>query len=340
MNTSTSVPTPSYPTPLAASVRSYFLLRAQGPAAFPPTWQGALCDPVVGFLQRPGKELRSTLMQAIYAAVGGTGHCPAACVQIIEALHAGSLIVDDIEDDSQTRRGAPALHLQIGVPAALNAGNWLYFWAMDQLCDLALSPERHVSLFKATARVLARCHEGQALDLAARVFELEQAEVANLVATTTTLKTGALLSLAARLATESAAASLDTIRRMEQLGAELGTALQMLDDLSALLNPERWNKGEEDLVLGRTTWPWAWIANCESRTAFKKLQQLAEKAHRDPRLVETLAQKLRVALRGSGRMHIRRQLHKARSTIESVPLTPQGLDSLFQELKRLERSYG
>ena len=47
---------------------------------------------------------------------------------LVEIIHAGSLIVDDIEDGSTQRRGAPCRPPAYGVPLALNGANWMYFW--------------------------------------------------------------------------------------------------------------------------------------------------------------------------------------------------------------------
>jgi hypothetical protein len=60
---------------------------------------------------------------------------------VVESLHAGSLIVDDIEDDSDLRRDAATLHRIYGVPVALNAGNWLYFWPQVLLSRIPLTDE-------------------------------------------------------------------------------------------------------------------------------------------------------------------------------------------------------
>src|SRR5688572_14795181 len=54
-----------------------------------------------------------------------------ACAEVVELIHTGSLVVDDIEDGSSTRRGRPALHVRYGLPLELNAGNWLYFWPFE-----------------------------------------------------------------------------------------------------------------------------------------------------------------------------------------------------------------
>lgn len=50
---------------------------------------------------------------------------------LTELVHNGSLIIDDIEDSSQSRRGQPCVHLKFGEDTAINAGNFLYFapWA-------------------------------------------------------------------------------------------------------------------------------------------------------------------------------------------------------------------
>src|SRR5512142_2931568 len=69
---------------------------------------------------------------------------PAELIGIVEGLHLGSLIIDDIEDESSTRRGGPTLHRQIGVPNALNAGNWLYFWPALLVPRLKLGPDREL----------------------------------------------------------------------------------------------------------------------------------------------------------------------------------------------------
>ncbi|CUG89550.1 polyprenyl synthetase, putative, partial [Bodo saltans] len=52
---------------------------------------------------------------------------------VVEMLHNASLIVDDIEDSSNLRRGARAAHRVYGMPLALNAANTAYFVALSRL---------------------------------------------------------------------------------------------------------------------------------------------------------------------------------------------------------------
>ena len=42
-------------------------------------------------------------------------------------MHNGTLMVDDIEDNSTTRRNKECVHLLFGTDISLNAGNFMYF---------------------------------------------------------------------------------------------------------------------------------------------------------------------------------------------------------------------
>lgn len=56
--------------------------------------------------------------------------------EVTELLHNASLLIDDIEDDSDIRRGAPSSHKVFGIPATINSANYVYFQALDRLSSL------------------------------------------------------------------------------------------------------------------------------------------------------------------------------------------------------------
>ena len=56
--------------------------------------------------------------------------------EIISMLHNASLLIDDIEDGSQRRRGEPAAHLVYGVPLTINAAELACFLAMQKALEL------------------------------------------------------------------------------------------------------------------------------------------------------------------------------------------------------------
>ncbi len=238
-------------------------------------WEDALLGPVNDMLGRPGKAIRARLVDAAFGLVRPGQRAPAAAAALVEILHAGSLIVDDIEDDSKTRRGGKTLHRVHGTPKALNAGNWMYFLAVHQIEALDLSPPTRLALYRKVNRTLLDCHRGQALDLGMRIGDVTQAEVPTLVAETSLLKTGALTALACAVGALVAGGTDEQVATLERFGRELGLALQQLDDLGNLTAKGAASKRHEDLRHGRLTWPWAWAAELLDPLAFKNLEHAA-----------------------------------------------------------------
>jgi geranylgeranyl pyrophosphate synthase len=321
-------------TPLAAALRS----AAVGfdPSVPRAVWERALLGPAEEFLRRPGKEVRARLLRAGWRLGGGRGDAPEALTEAIEILHAGSLIVDDIEDDSDERRGGVALHRLCGVPLAINTGNWMYFWALARLGELDLPAPTHLAIYRAAVDTLVRCHQGQALDLGARVGDLEQAQVPAVVAATTRLKTGALMGLAAFLGAAGAGADPARAAAIARFGEAVGVGLQMLDDLGSIACRARLDKGREDLQGGRPTWPWAWLAESADQLAFARLQQRARGAAD----VDGLAEALCHAVEADGRARIRAHLDAALADLGVFVDDTAAVHAIAAELRRLEESYG
>jgi len=306
----------------------------------PRFWQQALFEPLGEASQRPGKEFRGRFVETAWALAGGRGPTPPELSAAVEALHLGSLIVDDIEDDSQERRGGPALHRLVGVPLALNAGNWLYFLPHRLLEEMLLEPRIELELRRALDRNVLRCHYGQALDLGARLGGLAQREVADVVSASTRLKTGSLLELAAELGAIAASACAELRAELGRFGRAYGVALQMLDDVSGLYDPRRRHKGHEDLRLGRPTWPWAWLALRLDEVGYSRLQHRARAVERGEQPVEELASTLRRELGATPYRAIHQQLWRALERLEQHVSNRRRLDVLAEEIERLEHAYG
>lgn len=304
------------------------------------SWQRALLAPLSDFLSRPGKALRATLVEVSYRAAGGRGACPIELGLVVEALHAGSLVVDDIQDGATERRGRPALHQVFGVPLSLNAGNWLYFWAFDLASRLGLEPEIELAVQRRLSRTMLACHYGQALDLEARIDELEQARVPALVEAATRLKTGCLMELAAALGALAAGAEPPVVLALSEFGLELGMALQMLDDYGSLVGKGRSHKALEDLREGRPTWPWAWLARSLPHGAFAALQHQARRASHDPREVEALRAALESALGAAGRSYVAEHDRAALARLASRLGPARALGEAAALVRELEQSYG
>jgi geranylgeranyl pyrophosphate synthase len=227
----------------------------------------ALIDPVRQVTSNPGKGIRGRLVALAYRLLGDEPKFCALTARklqvgagVLELIHTGSLIVDDIEDKSRMRRGMPAMHIRYGLPIALNAGNWLYFWPLQLVKDLGLSREITLTAYECYHRTLLRAHFGQAMDVGARVNELHQENVAEVCLASLMLKTGALTGFAMVMGGLIAGAHGPAIALLDAFGRDLGVALQMFDDIGNLTGVREPTKRYEDLTAYRPSWAWAGAA--------------------------------------------------------------------------------
>lgn len=94
-----------------------------------------LVQPAAEYLARGGKALRPALCLATCEAFGGDPARALPSAVAIELLHTAFLVHDDVEDDSELRRGGPTIHRRYGRAAAMNAGDGLAVLALGALRD-------------------------------------------------------------------------------------------------------------------------------------------------------------------------------------------------------------
>ena len=312
-------------------------------------WGLALGDIARDILARPSRRFRARLYEVCWRLADGGGEPPASLAAAVEIIHAGSLIVDDIEDGSHVRRGGRALHLEHGLGRALNAGNWMYFWALRLVEEADLAPRCVRARFVSeVVRAMHDCHLGQGLDLSVTIARVPQGAVYQTVATSTMLKTGALMALAARLGAMAAAASPTREAALARFGRRLGLGLQMLDDFGNLTGGSEGNtaKALEDLRNGRPTWPWAIAAQTLSPAAFTSLQVRAGMVARNDIDVtvdgraRALAAELKMAVGRTGRRQAASYLEGALDDLAAAVGPREELALIADEIRRLEASYG
>jgi geranylgeranyl diphosphate synthase type I len=194
--------------------------------------QAALGDPLWNLLDRGGKRWRAILFLVIVEAVGEDPEefLPFACIP--EILHNGTIIVDDVEDGAQKRRGETALHHVFGTDIALNAGNAMYFIPLkviDRNDDL-LDDGQRLQTYEMLTHELNRTHLGQGMDIywhnqeAVTVDEQRYYEMC-------ACKTGCLARIVARLAaivTDQPDGVEDQLARYAE---EMSIAFQIGDDI-------------------------------------------------------------------------------------------------------------
>lgn len=116
--------------------------------------------------RRGGKRLRGLLVLTSTEAHGGDPAGALGVAAALELFQNWVLVHDDIEDDSEDRRGAPALHRLVGVPVALNVGDAMHVAMWRALIALTSRPDFDADAVRAEFLwMIERTAEGQHLDL-------------------------------------------------------------------------------------------------------------------------------------------------------------------------------
>jgi geranylgeranyl diphosphate synthase type II len=196
-----------------------------------------LYDLVGDYPRRGGRAFRPTLCIATARAFGRPLEDALCTAVSIELMHNAMLIHDDIEDESEQRRGKPAMHVEQGTPIAINVGDTLSLLSMRPLLDnrLRLGPWMSLRILEETERMARESAEGQAMELGWRrdnTMDVTEADYLEMVlkktcwlATIHPSRMGALIGAGGGVA-------LDPFVRF---GFLVGAAFQIQDDLLNLV---------------------------------------------------------------------------------------------------------
>jgi len=217
----------------------------------------ALIMPCKKLLELGGKRWRPLLMVLCAEAASKKTTPPDEVYKLtplVEFVHTASLIHDDIEDNADTRRGAPAAHISYGLDTALNAASWLYFQASNCIKSSGLAPETQIQLYNLYATELRRLHLGQAMDITWHKNNTTIPTVAEYTSMVR-LKTGTLASLAAQTGVIAGGGDQEQVQLMGQVAANIGVGFQVLDDVINLTTGNVGKKRGDDIVEGKKSLP-------------------------------------------------------------------------------------
>ena len=223
-------------------------------------WDKSLFEPWQEISNRPRKEIRGKIVELGWLLAGAPTLASEDLVlkiaHIIETIHLGSLIVDDIQDDSLERRGSPTAHRMYSLPLALNLGNFLYFQALHLVTQLDVSEVYKNAAVRQIAETLRDAHLGQALDVSIPIDQVERSKIPKLVETSLRLKSGALMKLSVQLGALLNPDFKDW-KTLDYFGEAFGSCLQKLDDVGNFNIESTCEKHLEDLKLRRPSWIWS-----------------------------------------------------------------------------------
>ncbi|MGL4609477.1 MAG: polyprenyl synthetase family protein [Trueperaceae bacterium] len=186
--------------------------------------------------KRQGKNLRGLFVLLSCEAHGGRWQDALDVAVALELFQNWVLIHDDIEDDSDERRGQPALHKQVGMPIALNVGDALHIYMWQTLNGENVSAVIRSEFLE----MIHRTAEGQHLDLswiAQHRFDVSEVEYLEMV----TLKT-AHYTVVSPLRLGAFCGGVQPDERLTVAGKDLGVAFQIRDDVLNLSESEGYGK--------------------------------------------------------------------------------------------------
>lgn len=175
----------------------------------------------------------------------------------LEMIHTYSLIHDDLPamDDDQLRRGKPTNHVVFGEATATLAGDGLLTAAFQQLSLAILPAEQKILLIQQLSQAagIGGMVAGQMGDI---LGEEQQLDLEALMAVHEG-KTGALLRFALLAGGSLAEQPEEVVQQLANLGAIIGLAFQIRDDLLDVLasSAELGKNTGRDAELTKSTYP-------------------------------------------------------------------------------------
>lgn len=219
----------------------------------------AVAEPIWEFLDRGGKRWRPTLFLLVCEALGKNPEDYVDYAIIPEVVHNGTLMIDDIEDASELRRGKPCTYKIYGLDVAVNAGNTMYYLPLLPLMENRekIGAEKLAKIYEIYAQEMISLSLGQAMDIAwhrglANADHIGEKEYLQMCA----YKTGTLARMAAKIAAVLSDANDELVEKLGQFAESIGVAFQIQDDILDLTGEEFTEKKGgrgQDITEGKRT---------------------------------------------------------------------------------------
>lgn len=182
-----------------------------------------------------GKRVRPQLVLLSYLAAGGEELeevVPLAAA--IELIHTATLVHDDINDHSLTRRGKVTVHARWGRTFALLAGDYLFAKVYEMLAPYGALYNR--TMAQATVELV----EGETMQAAAaKAGQMDRETYKQII----DLKTASLFRAAVTTGARLAGAGDDTVHALDTYARNLGQVFQLVDDVLDIIgDPEKMGK--------------------------------------------------------------------------------------------------
>lgn len=243
-----------------------------------------LKEPIKDIVLRGGKRLRPVLFLTTLDMFGKKWKKYLDYAILIELVHNGTLVLDDIEDDGMVRRGKPASHIKYGLDTATNAGFSLHVFPLKILVDSEkkISNEQLIRLYGIYSEEMINVAFGQGLDIywhkhpEEKVSEKKYFEMVR-------LKTGSLMRMSLRMACVLSGKNKKVEKSFKEFGENIGMAFQIIDD-SLDLRREDIKFGKiygNDISEGKLSLPVVYAFKSLSKKDSNRLREILGKHTKD-----------------------------------------------------------
>ncbi len=252
--------------------------------------QKTVIDPFWDFLDRGGKRWRPYLFLLVTEALGAKPEEYLDLVLIPEIVHNASIIVDDIEDNSEFRRGKPCLHKIFGVDVAINTGNWMYFFPLIPLFKNRekFGKEKFQKILEVYIQEMNNIHFGQAMDIGWHKGWGKEITVEKYLQMCA-FKTGTLARMSAKIAAICAGASDEVVEKLGHFAESIGIAFQIQDDILNISESELARKKGgigEDITEGKRTLMVIYTLQNASKEDAQRLEEILNMHTKDEKLIK------------------------------------------------------
>jgi geranylgeranyl diphosphate synthase, type II len=244
-----------------------------------------LYDPLAAHLSRVGKSIRPAICLATCVAFGGKQEDALKSALALEMLHNAFLVHDDVEDESELRRGTPTMHAEHGVPLAVNAGDTLNALSLRLFRDNlpVLGQKLTWRVLEEVDHLMMESLEGQAMELG--WIRDQRCDVTEQDYLRMTLKKTCWYSFIHPCRIGALIATRDNVDldRFNLFGFYLGAAFQIQDDLLNLVG-EQEKYGKEiggDLLEGKRTLMLLHLLRHVEASDATRLQEFLRKSRRN-----------------------------------------------------------
>ena len=182
-----------------------------------------------GSVTVPGKRLRPLILILAYGSLNGKVEDAFQAAAALEVFHNFTLVHDDIQDQGEMRHGHPALWTKVGIPLAINVGDYLsglsqtMIGTLPETFPIELRLKALNEFQDATLGVI----QGQQLDIQ---YEKKDRITVDDYINMISLKTAKLFSASFALAAILAGYEDEFVRKLAHIGENLGLGFQIQDD--------------------------------------------------------------------------------------------------------------